>query len=358
MSPLPLSVTAVLVVAGVALQIWSTGEDRAGRQYALQLPVVLLYSLAGALFLFTAFPDSLSEGSALGFSLGGAAGFTAFFLLASFAWLARTRSRDALAARLKKAERENTRLRRQVRIERPAEGVPRPPTRSARLEIPLRGERRHRLGVITGDLANVLGVDVWVNSENTRMEMSRVSERTVSATIRYYGGERDAAGHLVRDLVAAELAVRSQGAQLAPGQVLVTGPGGLEASNDVRRIVHVAAVEGEPGSGFRQVRDLGRCVRNILGEVDRLNAGGESLRSVVLPLLGTGDGNSDLARTAEALVTAAAGYLRARPASRIRTVYLLAYTDEQAALCRAALEAESGGPDHSGADGTAPRALS
>ncbi|MEU6802374.1 hypothetical protein [Streptomyces neyagawaensis] len=30
--------------------------------------------------------------------------------------------------------------------------------------------------MITGNIANVLGTDVWVNSENTRMEMSRIDK--------------------------------------------------------------------------------------------------------------------------------------------------------------------------------------
>ncbi|MFL3865307.1 hypothetical protein LT966_01565 [Streptomyces griseobrunneus] len=86
--------------------------------------------------------------------------------------------------------------------------------------------------------------------------------------------------------------------------------------------------------------DLGRCVRNILAEVDRITAAGEPLRSVVLPLLGTGGGNSDLLKTVDTLLATTAGYFRSHPTSPIRVVYLLAYTDVQAAACRAALDTE------------------
>ncbi|MFE5919748.1 macro domain-containing protein [Streptomyces sp. NPDC056468] len=336
------------MAVGIALQIWSSGPGRAGRQYALQLPAILLYSLAGALFLFSAFPDSLSEGKALGFSLGGSAGFVAFFMLASFGWLSKTRRRDELAAEVKRLSRENTALRRQLSGARGLERPPEPLTESTRYDVPLKNARRHRLGVITGDLANVLGTDVWVNTENTRMEMSRISEPTISATIRYYGGRRDTGGDLVHDTIALELAERMAGRpRVAAGQVLVTGAGELGESHQVKRIVHVGAVEGEPASGFRPVIDLGRCVRNILIEVDRLNKEGEVLRSVVLPLLGTGGGNSDVRKTAESLVAAAVGYYRSHPTSRIRTLYLLAYTDVQAAVCRAVLDLEPGLADSS-----------
>jgi O-acetyl-ADP-ribose deacetylase (regulator of RNase III) len=343
MSALVLTVTAVLILGGVALQIWSSGADRAGRQYALQLPVILLYSLAGALFVFSAFPDSLSEGRALGFSLGGSAGFVAFFMVASFSWLSKTRRRDELAADVKKLSRENKALRRQLLGERSPDGPSRPLTASIRYEVPLAGDHRHRLGMITGDLANVLGVDVWVNTENTRMEMSRSSEATISATIRYYGGRRDEGGQLTHDTVALELAEQMAGRPyVTAGQVLVTGPGELRESHQVKRIVHVGAVEGEPTSGFRPVVDLARCVRNILAAVDRLNEDGEGLRSVVLPLLGTGGGNSDVRKTAETLVAAAVDYFRSHPGSRVRIVYLLAYTEVQAAISRTVLDLEPG----------------
>ncbi|MEU9533630.1 hypothetical protein AB0D00_15115 [Streptomyces sp. NPDC048213] len=335
-----LAITAILIVAGIALQIWSSAPSRAERQYALQLPSVLLYSLASALFLFSVFPDSLTEGRALGFGLSGAAGFAAFFMLISFTWLAKTRRRDDLAAQLKKAQRQNAALRRRLAGERPSSEGPRPLAQSTRFDVPLHGSRRHRIGVVTGNLANVLGIDVWVNPENTRMEMSRVDEPTVSAAIRYHGGRRDDAGHLVDDVIAKKLAERMDGRQhVSAGQVLVTGPGELLESHQVRKIVHVAAVEGEPGSGYRQVMNLARCARNILTEVDRLAEAGEPLRSVVLPLLGTGGGNSDLHRTVDTLLAAAVSYFEAHPTSRIRIVYLLAYTDVQEAICRTALDA-------------------
>ncbi|MFD0395224.1 hypothetical protein ACFQ3Z_35860 [Streptomyces nogalater] len=104
--------------------------------------------------------------------------------------------------------------------------------------------------MITGNLANVLGTDVWVNSENTRMEMSRVDEPTLSATIRYHGGRRDTAGHLVHDTIALELAEHMAGrSHVTAGSVLVTGPGQLQESHQVRRVLHVAAVEENPAPG-------------------------------------------------------------------------------------------------------------
>jgi O-acetyl-ADP-ribose deacetylase (regulator of RNase III) len=99
-------------------------------------------------------------------------------------------------------------------------------------------------------------------------------------------------------------------------------------------------VEGEAASGFRPVLDLARCVHNVLAETDRLNAEGEELRSVVLPLLGTGGGHSDLRQVAEVIIGSAVDYLAAHTTSGIQSLFVLAHTERHRAACELALEAE------------------
>jgi len=53
--------------------------------------------------------------------------------------------------------------------------------------------------IISGDIRNVTGIDVWVNSENTEMQMARFFDRSVSSVIRYLGAVRDEAGHVLKD---------------------------------------------------------------------------------------------------------------------------------------------------------------
>jgi hypothetical protein len=43
-----------------------------------------------------------------------------------------------------------------------------------------------------------------------------------------------------------------------PAATIVTGPGELRRYQ-VRHVVHVATVQGEPGAGFHQMRDVSRC---------------------------------------------------------------------------------------------------
>jgi O-acetyl-ADP-ribose deacetylase (regulator of RNase III) len=197
------------------------------------------------------------------------------------------------------------------------------------------------VGIVTGDIRRIHSIDVWINPENTEMKMARVEEFSISAIIRFEGSVHDGAGRTTSDLIADELAMKVSGrTPLTPCAVIVTGAGGLLGSNGVRHIVHVAAVQGEPGEGYRQVRGIGRGLLNALGEVDRLNVTDGPLHSVLVPLLGTGVGGGDPQATVSALTGAAVDYLTQEQPSivdgqhRVREVYFLAHTELELALYR------------------------
>ncbi len=184
--------------------------------------------------------------------------------------------------------------------------------------------------VMTGRILRVRGVDAWVNSENTEMEMARPNDFSVSSIIRYHGSRRDPSGRVVEDVIADELAhAVGEHRPVAPGSAFVTGAGALTGTNGVRWIVHVAAVTGEPGAGYRPVRDLGACVRNALAAADGLG-----VRTILIPVLGTGVGGGPVGPTAAELVDAASDYLTANPGTGLREISFLGYTDAE----RAALE--------------------
>jgi hypothetical protein len=202
------------------------------------------------------------------------------------------------------------------------------------------GRPGQRVAIVTGDLRRVRCADVWVNPENTSMRMPRFEEYSTSAIIRYEGALRDETGHVIHDHIAEELTRRVAGrVPVAPGTAIVTGPGELARSNGVRHVVHVAAVQGEPGEGYRQILDVGRCVTNTLVAVERLNAEAvdqePALRSILFPLLGTGQGGGDTELTVVALLGAALDHLGGTPPEHaVDIVYFLAYTDVELATCR------------------------
>jgi O-acetyl-ADP-ribose deacetylase (regulator of RNase III) len=190
------------------------------------------------------------------------------------------------------------------------------------------------VGIVTGDIRRVHSAEVWVNSENTNMDMARFEDFSISAIIRFEGALRDEAGRVIDDQVATALAGTTAGrVPVAPGTAIVTGSGQLARTNGVRFVVHVAAVHGEPGEGYRQVRDVGRCVTNALTATDGIDSPGEPVRSILFPLLGTGVAGGDLVQTVERLLGAAVDYLTTQAATAIEAVDFLAYTDEELAVC-------------------------
>jgi O-acetyl-ADP-ribose deacetylase (regulator of RNase III) len=175
--------------------------------------------------------------------------------------------------------------------------------------------------IVPGDILRCTTADVWVNSENTEMYMARPTDFSVSGLIRFWGAKRDQAGRMTDDPISAELDALVARRPVAPGSVFTTGSGELAHSHHVRHVIHVAAVHGEPGAGYRQVGDVGGCVRNVLVAVEELGH-----HSVLFPLLGTGAAGADVLSTAEAMVAGAVDHLADHPGTLLRRILFLGYT--------------------------------
>jgi hypothetical protein len=187
-----------------------------------------------------------------------------------------------------------------------------------------------------GSIHRVRTVDIWVNSENTQMQMARHNDFSVSAIIRYWGARRDATGMVIDDLIADELTERvGDRRPVVPGTAIVTGAGELAATNNVRHIIHVASVHGEPGAGFRQVHNIDLCVTNALNRAEEQAEVSSSVRSVLFPLFGTGTAEgAGVEMTADTVVSAVLDYVTNRPRTPLRAVYVLAYTVQELSVLR------------------------
>lgn len=224
----------------------------------------------------------------------------------------------------------------------PPPGGRRPPDIVARTEtiryqvLPDGRTTRSWISIVTGDLRRIAhAADVWVNSENTLMQMSRMDDHSISAAIRSEGAARDHLGHVIADPIGAELARRvADGAPVAPATAVTTGAGALTERYGVRYVIHVASVQGEPGDGYRQILNVGRCVTNALAEAERLGIGDNPVRTVLIPLLGAGVGGADAAPTITSLLEAAINHLTTRRVDRnVREVFLLAFTQRELDAC-------------------------
>lgn len=193
--------------------------------------------------------------------------------------------------------------------------------------------------ITTGDLKNIRGIDIWVNSENTNMQMARFYDRSISSIIRYLGAEKDQLGLVVNDIIADELA-RIVGAQhsVPHYKVIPTTAGHLSKTHSVKRIFHAASVVGEIGRGYTPLRGVAECITNALAEADNPEYASDGLTSILFPLMGAGTARGDLRDIVSPLINAAIDYLRANRQCQIRCVHFLVLTDDELAACRRVLD--------------------
>ncbi|MGB7440120.1 MAG: macro domain-containing protein [Coleofasciculaceae cyanobacterium] len=186
--------------------------------------------------------------------------------------------------------------------------------------------------LVTGDIQDVRSADVWVNSENSNMQMDRYYDRSISSIIRYLGARKDGAGCVLEDTIANELAEKVEGREsVPPGHIVITSPGELYNTHKVKKIFHAASVVGTIGQGYEPIQHLNRCVTNALNKMEELED--EDLRSILFPLMGTGKGKGRLRTSASLLLEAAVSYFTTSPNSLVETIYFLTYTQEELETC-------------------------
>lgn len=214
-----------------------------------------------------------------------------------------------------------------------------PPRRVSRRQLQRYAFRARsaELDVIGGAIEDVTDVDVWVNAENTNMQMARFYDWSVSGVIRFLGARRDVTGHLERaedDLVANELGAVMRGRlSVPPATVIETGPGALRDSHHVKAIFHAAAVEGEVGHGYRPIANVAACVTRALRLMESAEARRADLHSIVFPLLGAGVRPQALREIAQDLIEAAVDYVTSTPGTAVQRVCFLAWSVAELEVC-------------------------
>jgi O-acetyl-ADP-ribose deacetylase (regulator of RNase III) len=281
------------------------------------------------LVLFTVFPDSEMSVKTRTISAGGA--------VALFVWIWYRGTRLAInAARLDEVEQELREANKRCEI---SQGTT--PIRSFdRYTYRIKEHSDRQIGIATGDLARVKGFDIWTNSENTNMRMAGIYERSISATIRYLGSEVDKFGDPVEDTIMEELRkAMGERSTVDPHTVLVTNAGRLAETHGVKCILHVAASTRQRRDKSHPVHDIENCVLEALKTANNLGITKRGIRSILLPLFGTGRGKDDLVETVGGLIETAIEYLRKEQKVSIPEVYFLAWSEADLMACRTALQA-------------------
>jgi O-acetyl-ADP-ribose deacetylase (regulator of RNase III) len=203
-------------------------------------------------------------------------------------------------------------------------------------EAALKGRDKCAIGLVTGDIQNVTGVDVWVNSENTNMQMARPFENSISGIIRFLGAEKDSEnGQIKTDTIVKALDVKMGGrTSVDPATVLFTSAGEMAKSHKVKLICHAAANYGQVGQGYIPIDNVARCVTKALSATLSASEQAE-VRSILFPLMATRSyGGAVLADRVRPLLNAAIEHLDKNPSGTFRKVYFLTYTDKEFEVCR------------------------
>jgi O-acetyl-ADP-ribose deacetylase (regulator of RNase III) len=193
--------------------------------------------------------------------------------------------------------------------------------------------------IVTGDRRDINVGQIWVNSENTNMQMDSFYGKSTSATIRYLGAQKDAiGGAVVKDTIGDALRAQLNGRLVVdPTAVIPTTAGALEETNNVKWIFHVASVYGQPMKGYRPVEQIDQCVKAALRFASRPEFAAEETRSILFPIFGTGPAGGDVERTIKICLDAALEHLergRNRPRG-LRDIYFYVWGELDLEICRA-----------------------
>lgn len=346
-----LATALLLLYLGVQLYLKLIQRSNPKLFYSTVIISWVLISLFPVVLLFSVFQDSslsgqLTDTSFGTITVGGA--FGAFFVL----WVMGTRNTlkaihaDNNEETIKKLNEQISNLQNQFHKLEAAPKDTRIIPECSKIEYEFLYGRKRILGLVTGDIQQVSGVDLWVNSENTNLQMARFYDPSISGLIRYLGARKDREGNVIEDTVANALmaCVREENMlggtnenyfpSIKPGLAFTTTSGNLLESHGVHGIIHVATVFGEIGQGYTPIKNLGTCVQNALYQADifarNVNRKGVS---IIFPLFGTGTGKGELDGVTRNLFHSALTYFETKPNSRVTKVYFLVWKEYEREAC-------------------------
>jgi O-acetyl-ADP-ribose deacetylase (regulator of RNase III) len=210
------------------------------------------------------------------------------------------------------------------------------------LRYPLARLPHKFVGIATGNIAEIVGADVLVNTENDRLLMDRIEGHTISAALNYYSAKWSDTGELLEETIKKDLqaARRHLPEHLPAGTVIPTAATGSLKNIGVRYVIHAVSVRGERIKWVQPATpiQLGRCVTNTLACMDDLNRqffrATIPLRTVIFPIFAAGEGGLKIEAIAQNLIERAIDYLETHE-TQIECAYFVAYN-------AAALEALKG----------------
>lgn len=347
-----LIVALLLLYLGVRLYLNLIKRSNPKLFYSSVIISWVLISLFPVVLLFSVFQDSSLSGEITDTSFGTIAvggAFGAFFVI----WFMGTRNTlkaitaDHNEEKIKALTEENRNLKDQITDMKAKPQNTKAIPESKKIEYEFTYNKRKRiLGLITGDIQQVRDIDLWVNSENTNLQMARFYDPSISGLIRYLGAKKDEEGNVIEDTVANDLiksmmgstmenrAKRDDFPSVKPGLAFTTTSGELKNTHKVQGIIHVTTVFGEIGQGYTPLKNMGVCVQNALIQADEFaNKEKRNRVSIVFPLFGTGTAKGNLDLVVQSLFYAVLAYFETRPDSQVDRVYFLTWKEYEKETC-------------------------
>lgn len=336
-----LVIAMLLLIVGVVLYLILIRRSNPKLFYSSVIISWVLISMFPVVLLFSVFQNSSLAGEFTGTSFGtitvGGA-FGAFFVI----WFVGTyNTLNAIKAdnneeTIKTLNEKIADLEKQFKELNAKPKDTRVISESSRIEYKIKNHDHKILGVITGDIQQVRGIDLWVNSENTNLQMARFYDPSISGLIRYLGAEKDTEGNVTRDIIADALqkTIDDKFPSVKTGKALFTTSGKLQQTHGVQGIIHVTTVFGEIGQGYTPIKNMGVCVQQALIEADRFASVNKKKNvSIVFPLLGTGTAKGDLGLVILGLFHAVLTYFETNRVSKIDKVYFTTWKEYEKEAC-------------------------
>ena len=199
----------------------------------------------------------------------------------------------------------------------------------------------------SGNIANIKNVPIWVNSENSLMEMDQFVGRSISATIRSHGAKKNEFSELQIDMIGDALRKEYyKRGSVRVGDILITSPGELRRPpHNVKEIFHVATCEGKVGVEVNtNLEDIGPCVQAVLKKAHERNSRTFTLmqsnqrRSIIIPMFGAGKGKCEFQDVFNKTVEAIIDFVKDTDDTSLRQIHLIAHKEDEFEIARKILD--------------------
>ena len=199
-----------------------------------------------------------------------------------------------------------------------------------------------------GDIKEINNVSIWVNSENSLMEMDQFVGKSISSRVRSLGAKQNENRELEIDLVGDALRREyyKRGA-VKVRDILITTPGELRRPPyNVKELLHVASVEGKVGVEVKtKLEDVRPCVLAVLIKAEKRNLRkctvmqSSQRRSILLPMIGAGNGGLEFEKVFQKTVQAVISYVKKIPDTTLREIHLAVFKECEFVAAREYLDA-------------------